>query len=228
MIILAFESSAKAASVALTRNGALLAQYFQNSGLTHSRTLLKMAEDILKNNELSAADVGRVAVARGPGSFTGVRIGTASAKGFAWGADIPARAVSSLRAAASVFADFEGFVICPAMDARRGEVYNALFEASEGAIKRLAPDRALPADSVAEEAAASGKTYLLTGDGAGICAESFKERRAPYRLAPELLQLQCAYGVALAAEGAPDVSAAELSPDYLRVPQAERLLRQRQ
>jgi tRNA threonylcarbamoyladenosine biosynthesis protein TsaB len=250
--MLSLESSAKAASVALTRDGRLLAQYFHDSGLTHSRTLLKMAEDILRNNDLAVADIARVAVARGPGSFTGIRIGVASAKGFAWGADIPVRAVSTLRAAASVFADLgsgvvifptesprpandgvicpnaihrgtNDVVICPAMDARRGEVYNALFEIGIGGITRLVPDRALTADSLAEEAARSGKTYLLTGDGAHVCVTAFDARGVKYRLAPALLRLQCAYGVALAAENAPDLTVAELTPNYLRASQAERL-----
>jgi tRNA threonylcarbamoyladenosine biosynthesis protein TsaB len=238
MITLSLESSAKAASVALTRGGRLLAQYFHDSGLTHSRTLLQMAEDILRNNDLTVADIARVAVSRGPGSFTGIRIGIASAKGFAWGADIPVRAVSTLRAAASVFADLDSgvvifpaesprpandVVICPAMDARRGEVYNALFEIGIGGVTRLVPDRALTADSLAEEAAQSGKTYLLTGDGAHVCVPAFDARGVKYRLAPALLRLQCAYGVALAAENAPDLTAAELTPNYLRASQAERL-----
>jgi tRNA threonylcarbamoyladenosine biosynthesis protein TsaB len=221
--MLSLESSAKAASLAQTRDGRLLAQYFHDSGLTHSRTLLKMAEDILRNNDLTVADIARVAVARGPGSFTGIRIGVASAKGFAWGADIPVRAVSTLRAAASVFADTDSVVVCPAMDARRGEVYNALFEIGIGGITRLVPDRALTADALAEEASRSGKTYLLTGDGAHVCVPAFDARGVKYRLAPALLRLQCAYGVALAAENAPDIAAAELTPNYLRASQAERL-----
>lgn len=237
MTTLAFESSAKAASVAIMRDGRLLAQYYQDSGLTHSRTLMKMAEDILKNNEMTVADIDRVAVARGPGSFTGIRIGVAAAKGFAWGADIPVRAVSTLYAAARVFASDgvtaprDSVIIAPVMDARRDEFYNALFELKNGIITRLCEDRAIAGEALAGEVSA-GEVYgsapiILTGDGAEKCAGIFDALGAPYSMAPQLLRLQCALGVALAAEEVPDVSATEVSPVYLRVSQAERVLAER-
>ena len=100
MLILALESSAKAASVALCRDGVLIAQSQQCSGLTHSCTLLPMAEQLLKNTDTRLADVDAIAVARGPGSFTGVRIGVSTAKGLAWGAQKPAIGVSTLEAMA--------------------------------------------------------------------------------------------------------------------------------
>ena len=100
MLLLAFESSAKAASVALLKDGALLGEYFQNSGQTHSRTLLKMAEDLLGNCDLTVENLDAVAVANGPGSFTGLRIGIAAAKGIAWGREIPCVGVSTLEAMA--------------------------------------------------------------------------------------------------------------------------------
>jgi tRNA threonylcarbamoyladenosine biosynthesis protein TsaB len=221
LITLSIESSAKAASVALTRENHLLAQYFQDSGLTHSRTLLQMVEDVLKNNGLAVRDLARIAVARGPGSFTGIRIGVAAAKGLAWGAQLPVRAVSTLRAAVSVFGD-EGVVLCPVMDARRGETYNALFERRGGALTRLCPDRAIPAEALAGEAKKSVRPYLLTGDGAELVREVFKKSGAPFLFAPDLLRLQCAYGVALAAQGEPDADAGSVVPNYLRVSQAER------
>lgn len=222
MLTLAFESSAKAASVALLRDGQLLAQYFQNSGLTHSRTLMKLAQNILQNNELTVAGLSNIAVSHGPGSFTGIRIGIAAAKGLAFGAEIPVRGVSTLRAAASVF-DNEDVILCPVMDARRGEVYNALFERRDSELKRLCDDRALPASELAEEARRSEKPFLLIGDGAELCREVFSASGIPARLAPEMTRLQCAYGVALASLDVPDMSAGELEPNYLRVSQAERL-----
>ena len=121
MLILAFESSARPASTALLQDGALLAQYSQCSRLTHSRTLLPMAEDMLKNTELTLDAVDLLAVAHGPGSFTGVRIGVSTVKGLAWAADKPCVGVSTLEAMAWHGAAVGG-LICPVMDARRGQV----------------------------------------------------------------------------------------------------------
>ena len=118
MKLLAFESSAKAAGVAVLDDGRLLAEYFQNSGQTHSRTLMQMAEDLLDNCDLTPQDIGACAAADGPGSFTGVRIGVAAAKGFAWGREIPCYGVSTLEAMARSAACLGG-VICCCMDARR-------------------------------------------------------------------------------------------------------------
>ena len=100
MKLLAFESSAKAAGVAVLDDGRLLAEYFQNSGQTHSRTLMQMAENLLKTCDLEPQDIDACAVADGPGSFTGVRIGVAAAKGFSWGRELPCYGVSTLEAMA--------------------------------------------------------------------------------------------------------------------------------
>ena len=152
MLILGLESSAKAASAALCRDGELLGQYTQCSGLTHSRTLLPMVEDLLKNTETKLADVDAVAVARGPGSFTGIRIGVAAVNGLCWGAQKPAIGVSTLAAMAwNGVAAGEGSIICCCMDARRQQVYNALFEIRDGRPVRLVPDRALSVEELAPE-----------------------------------------------------------------------------
>jgi len=150
MLILAFESSSKPASVAVCSDGILLGQYFQNSGLTHSRTLLAMAASLLKNLDLSAKDIDLVAVSRGPGSFTGVRIGVSAAKGLAWGMDKPVCGVSTLEAMAYQ-APIAGMTICPVMDARRSQVYNALFkwQENDGAPTRLCDDRAISLEDLA-------------------------------------------------------------------------------
>ena len=141
-MILAFETSAKAASVALLENGKLLGESYQNTGLTHSQTLLQMAEDTLKTCGKTAADVTAVAVAAGPGSFTGVRIGVAAAKGFAWGAELPCVGVSTLEAMAETLGIWEGTVV-PTMDARRAQTYTAIFQVQEGKITRLEEDQAI-------------------------------------------------------------------------------------
>ena len=160
MLTLAFETSAKAASVALTENGKLLAESYQNTGLTHSQTLMVMAEDLLKQAGKAVADITQVAVAEGPGSFTGIRIGVAAAKGFAWGRELPCYGVSTLEAMAESLGIYQGYV-CPCMDARRQQVYNAVFYADAGKLERRTPDRAIALADLAEEKAAAGET----GDG---------------------------------------------------------------
>ena len=222
MRILGLESSAKAASAALTEDGRLVSQYWQASGLTHSRTLLKMAEDLLKNMELTMDDVDVVAAAIGPGSFTGIRIGTAAAKGLAWGADKPACGVSTLEAMAYHLADRDGIVICPVMDARRGQVYNAKFTAHGGVLTRICPDRAVSAEELINEAKSDALTYMLIGDGAELCLGKFADAGVNVLIAPENLRLQSAWGVCRAAENTPTVPPDQLVPNYLRLSQAER------
>jgi tRNA threonylcarbamoyladenosine biosynthesis protein TsaB len=131
-------------------DGALLGLYYQNSGLTHSRTLLAMAQSLLLNLDLSVSDIGLVAVAKGPGSFTGVRIGVSAAKGLAFGAGIPVCGVSTLEAMAWQ-TPIHGSIVCPVMDARRGQVYNALFEWRGDKPVRLCDDRAISLEELAAE-----------------------------------------------------------------------------
>ena len=150
MRILAFESSAKAASVAILQDGALLGEYFQNSGQTHSRTLAKMAEDLLANCDLTVADIDAVAVAAGPGSFTGVRIGVAAAKGLVWARELPCYGVSTLEAMVRGAAMCDG-VYCACMDARRAQVYNAVFSVEDGKLLRLSEDRAISIEELGAE-----------------------------------------------------------------------------
>ena len=134
MKILALESSAVSASVALTEDEKLVAQSFQNCGLTHSRTLLPMVENLLANCGVSLSDVDAIAVAHGPGSFTGVRIGVATVKGLALGADKPCLGVSTLEAMAWGARALGGDLCC-VMDARAGQVYNALFTVEDGKVR---------------------------------------------------------------------------------------------
>ena len=222
--ILAFESSAKAASVALLEDGVLVAEYYANSGQTHSRTLTRMAEDLLRNCDRTVADVDAVACAAGPGSFTGVRIGVAAAKGFAWGAQLPCYGVSTLEAMAA-FTGAEG-IICAVMDARRAQVYHGLFSRKDGRLSRLVEDCAISLEELATELGQYPGTKYLVGDGAMLCANTLAERVPGLRLLPEHLRQQRASGVALVAQqmylqGA-TADAAELKPNYLRLSQAER------
>ena len=223
MLILGLESSAKAASAALCRDGELLGQYTQCSGLTHSRTLLPMVEDLLKNTETKLADVDAVAVARGPGSFTGIRIGVAAVKGLCWGAQKPAIGVSTLAAMAwNGVAAGEGSIICCCMDARRQQVYNALFEIRDGRPVRLVPDRALSVEELAPELEKYEKRVFLVGDGARLCYNLLGGLGVESTLAPEPLVQQSAYGVCRAAKTEKPAPASELLPLYLRLSQAER------
>ncbi len=223
MLTLGFEASAKSASAALVRDGELLAQYFQHSGLTHSRTLLPMAADLLKNTETELSQIDRIAVSHGPGSFTGIRIGVATVKGLCWGSEKPAVGVSTLEAMAwNGLAFGEGALICGAMDARRSQVYNALFEIREGKPERLCPDRAISLQELAEDVKNCGKTIFVVGDGAYLCYNHLNACGLDAVLAPEPLRLQSALGVCMAAQDRPAVSAAELLPVYLRLSQAER------
>ena len=221
MLTLAIESSAKPASAAVMRDGVLLGQYFQNSGLTHSRTLFSMMQSLLKNLDLSASDIDLVAVARGPGSFTGVRIGVAAAKGFAWGAEVPVCGVSTLEAMAYSY-EQENTVICPVMDARRGQVYNALFEYKDGKLQRCCEDRAVSLEELSTEVRSFEKPVTLIGDGTDLTAEFLKDANIKFETSPTLFRYQTAFGVALAAPFSPQISAIELEPFYLRPSQAER------
>ena len=224
MLILALESSAKAASAALARDGRLLQMEFQNNGLTHSRTLLPMAEKVMKDCGISLRDVDAVAVSRGPGSFTGVRIGVSTVKGLCWGADKPAVGVSTLEAMAwnAVDSAPADSVVCCAMDARRNQIYNALFRIENGAPQRLTPDRAIALEALAEELEDVKKSIFVLGDGAQLCYNYLSERSLPASLAPEDVRLQNAWGVCRAAAGQTPESAALLLPAYLRLSQAER------
>ena len=225
MKLLAFESSAKAAGTALLSDGCLLAEYMQNSGQTHSRTLMELAKNMLSGCDLTPQDIDAVAVAAGPGSFTGVRIGMACAKGFAWGRQLPLYGVSTLEAMAWQALEFSGIVCC-AMDARRSQVYHTRFLAENGTLTRLCPDCAVSLDEVRLALENCEKPKIMVGDGAQLCYNTFGTEISGCMLAPEHRRMQRASGVALAArrllsEGA-DCSGAALAPNYLRLSQAER------
>ena len=224
-MILAFETSAKAASVALLEEGKLLGESYQNTGLTHSQTLMSMAEDLLKNCGKTPQDVTAVAVAKGPGSFTGVRIGVAAAKGFAWGAELPCYGVSTLEAMAEGLGVWNGTVV-PTMDARRNQTYTAIFRVEDGKCKRLIDDCAISVAELGEKLEYCKKPIFLVGDGAYVCYNALNEAVAGLVLLPEHRLQQRASGVALLAQrqmdGGLPGDGAELAPNYLRRSQAER------
>ena len=221
MLILAFESSAKSASVALVKDGELLSQYSQCSALTHSRTLLPMAEDMLKNAEVKLSEVDLIAVAHGPGSFTGIRIGVSTVKGLSWAADKPCVGVSTLEAMAW-HGLLSGGYVCPVMDARRQQVYNALFKIEDGKPQRITDDRPIALTQLADEVRSLNAPVLLVGDGAALTEKFFRENSVPCRIAPENLRWQSAWGVAMAASDKQPGTSETLLPVYLRLSQAER------
>ena len=225
MLILAFETSAKAASAALLEEKKLLGEAYQNTGLTHSQTLMVMAQNLLAQCGKTVEDVSAVAVAAGPGSFTGVRIGVAAAKGFAWGREIPCYGVSTLEAMAEGLGIYQGYV-CPCMDARRSQVYNALFYVNHGSLSRVREDRAISLSELGEELKKLKEPIFLVGDGSNLCYTTLLESVPNLVLPGEHRMHQRASGVALAAAklvsaGAPG-DANALTPNYLRLSQAER------
>lgn len=238
MLILSLESSSKPASVAVCSDTELLGQYYQNSGLTHSRTLMAMAEALLKNLDMSMSDIELIAVSRGPGSFTGIRIGVSAAKGLAWGLEKPVCGVSTLEAMARQAIcpghDWPGpasslgnaatpspYVICPVMDARRSQVYNALFSYTDGKPIRLCDDRAISLEGLSADLRRYSAPCLLIGDGALICQKYLDNENISAIIAPGLIRWQTAYGVALAALDGEPTPAADLEPYYIRPSQAE-------
>ena len=231
LLLLAFETSAKAASVALFDGNTLLGEQYQNTGLTHSQTLMVMAENLLSQCGKTASQVEAVAVAEGPGSFTGVRIGMAAAKGFAWAAEIPIYGVSTLEAMALGLGAWDG-VICPVMDARRSQVYNALFYVNQGKLGRQTDDRAISLEELKNALKNLSKPVFLVGDGSNLCYNTLSESIPNLVMPPEHRLHQRAVGVGLAAlkrmaAGDPG-DGGSLSPNYLRLSQAERERMERQ
>jgi len=226
MMILALESSATACSAALCRDGQLVAQNFQNSGLTHSRTLLPMVHSMLENSGHSLEQVDVIAVAAGPGSFTGLRIGIATAKGLAWPQDKDCAPCSTLESMAWPLAHMEGKLIVCAMDARRKQVYNALFLAKGDSLQRLTEDRAISLEELSEELKTYDCAKIIVGDGAQLCYNTLSELGHAVELAPAPLRMQSAWGVARMAEVLIEqgalIKGIDLVPVYHRLSQAER------
>ena len=223
MLILALDSTAVVASEALCRDETPIASFHIKNGNTHSETLLPMVETVLKTAGFSVNDIDLFACSVGPGSFTGVRIGVATIKGLAFGKNKPCIGVSTLEALALNAVPFDG-IICPVMNARRGQVYNALFRYENEALVRLCPDRALSALELEAELAKKGEPFALVGDGVEEMAR-VAPKTAPACISSLLTDqnaisvAKCAYRAFLGGQNGTD---AELKPVYLRLPQAER------
>ncbi len=223
MNILSVESSAVSAGICILQDGRLLAADFQNCGLTHSRTLLPMIEHLLTSCGLTVADIDGFAVAAGPGSFTGIRIGVSTIKGLALAYDTPCVAVSTLEAMAWGLLGLTGEVSC-VMDARAGQIYHARFSLDTAAPVRLCEDRAIPITQLEQEIGT--RAQILVGDGAHLCYTKLKDSCPQISLAPPHLLYPTGFGVAMAGQvafAAGQASSASLLQErYLRAPQAQR------
>ena len=222
MKILALDSTAAVASVALCENEQLLGEYTVRNGNTHSETLLPMIESVLRFFEITPNDVDLFAAAVGPGSFTGVRIGAATLKGLAFATNKPCIGVSTLEALAYNLNHVNGLV-APVMNARRKQVYTALFRMKDGVAERLLPDSAIAIAELDEILSAYDEPVWLCGDGYDITAELLTH---PICSTPERLRHQSAFSVAQTAYAAylngDRTTDVEMSPSYLRLSQAER------
>ncbi len=230
MKILAIDTSATAASVCIAEENKIIGEFYINTALTHSQTLMPMTENLLTHTGTSVEELSAVAVNVGPGSFTGVRIGVAAAKGIAFAKDLPCVAVSTLESMAYNFSGGD-CVVCACMDARCSQIYNALFRVGGGRVERLCEDRALAISDLKLELTKYSEKVMLVGDGAALCYKALAETLSGVSLAPMNIQVQNAASVACAAfksisEGK-TVSASELMPAYLRLPQAQRELNKR-
>lgn len=222
MLILAIDSTATVASVALVKDGATLAQYTVNAGNTHSVTLLPMIEHMLKITETDLSKIDLFACSVGPGSFTGVRIGCATVKGLAHATDKPCVGVSTLEALANNLCGVGG-IICPCMNARRGQVYTAIFEDCDGEIKRLTPDMAIPVTELAEMLNGFEGEVHFTGDGYSLVSHlTVKLTAEPHRLQNACSVAKVAEKLYSDSDDKAVFTSSALNPTYLRKPQAER------
>ena len=228
MKILALDSSATVASVALCDGDRLLAEYTLNNGNTHSETILPMIEDLLSKFNMTADDVELFAASSGPGSFTGVRIGAATLKGLAFGKNKPCAEISTLEALAENLKICQGLV-CPVMNARRSQVYTALFRADGQAITRLMDDSALSIEELDKMLSEYNEPIYFCGDGYDITVSALKQ--TSYIPVPDRLRHQSAYSVASVAYRQFSVgnitSDKQFKVTYLRPSQAERELNEK-
>lgn len=228
MKILALDSSGLVASVALVEDDILVAEYTMNYKKTHSQTLLPMLDEIKKAVNLDLGSIDAIAVAAGPGSFTGLRIGSATAKGLGLVLGKPLIGVSTVEALAyNLYDTDEDTLICPIMDARRKQVYTGIYAFENHGLKTIQDQDALPMEKLLEQLNALGKSIIFLGDGVPVFQELIEEKcRVPYSFAPAHLNRQRAGAVAalgaLYFEQGKAETAAEHQPDYLRVSQAER------
>lgn len=218
-MLLSIDSSAVTASVCLSDDDKIIKSEFINAGLTHSETLLPMIKNVMGEHKINELDA--IAITAGPGSFTGVRIGVATAKGLAFNNNVPCISVSTLEAIAYNFID-KNAIICAVMDARRMQYYNAIFKVENGRVERLCDDRAISNDDLRKELV-DYSNVIIAGDGARLCYDNIKLENVT--LADNEHMYQNAIGISRLAKYKEKISANALMPIYLRLSQAERELK---
>ncbi len=231
MKLLGIDSSSGAGSCALWEDGALIAENYLHNKLTHSQTLMPMVEQLLQNARVAPTEIDGFAVTIGPGSFTGIRIGIGTVKGMAFGTERPCYGLSTLEVLGYGQTVHKG-IVCATMDARRQQVYTASFLSDgQGGMTRLCEDTAMSIEQLGQWVAQQEHPVMLTGDGAELCFEHFgglcsvTTTPPPYRYqraSALMLALQSRW------EEIKPMTADELCPSYLRLPQAERELLQKQ
>lgn len=232
MKILALDSSGIVASVAVVEDDNLLGEYTVNYKKTHSQTLLPMLDEVASMIELDLETIDAIAVAAGPGSFTGLRIGSATAKGLGLALKKPLIAIPTVEGLAYNLYDAKG-LICPLMDARRSQVYTGIYQFENHKLKTVVEQCAVGIEEILEKINQLGKEVIFLGDGTAVFAETIEENiKVPYSFAPAHLNKQRASAVAaLGMEYYRDgktETAMEHKPEYLRVSQAERERAQRE
>lgn len=224
MLVFGIDTCCMAATAALVAEDRLVAQTVQNNKKTHSQRIMPMIEQMLYQAEIELSDINCFAAAAGPGSFTGVRIGVATVKALAHAAGKPCVAVSTLQALANNVACFDG-IICPIMDARRNQVYNALFKGES--MERITEDRAISIDDLLSELKETEGKIIFNGDGVAVFADKIKEElgeRAVFARRMQMMNLAASVaeiGCDMLERGE-TIEYTELSPQYLRLSQAER------
>lgn len=231
MRVLALDSSATSASVALVNDNFVLGEFYINTKIKHSQTLMMMVESLLKNTKTDIKGVDAFAVSVGPGSFTGIRIGVSAVKGMAYALNKPCIPVSTLHAIAFNLVGLGQSLVCAVMDARCEQVYNAIFEIEDDRVMRVVEDRAIGIEGLKNEIISKydNKIINLVGDGANLCYNDLNKDIKNLKLLPEHLLYQHAVGVSKAGiylyNKGIILSALELNPVYLRMPQAQRELK---
>ena len=226
MKILGLDSSGIVASVAVVEDDVLIAEYTVNYKKTHSQTLLPMLDEIVKMTELDLNSVDAIAVAAGPGSFTGLRIGSATAKGLGLALKKPLVAIPTVEGLAYNLYDTQG-IICPIMDARRKQVYTGIYRFEDHRLRVLEDQMAVPMEELISKLNKLGQPVTFLGDGVSVFREMIRQELAvPFAFAPAHINKQraaaiAALGLEYYREGKTQ-TAMEHVPDYLRVSQAER------
>ena len=225
MLILGIDTAAAPCCAAVydTDKQQTLGSVVINNKLTHSVTLMPVVSDLLRNSGITTEDIDLFAVANGPGSFTGLRIGISAVKGMAFAASKPCAAVSTLEAMTYNVAMCDG-VVCASIDARCNQVYTATFLNDNGTVTRLTDEECLKADELAARLSEYDGDIILVGDGAQLVKKAADEQGIDTRLAPDPLRFQTGYGVCLAAMNAERIAPEQLMPMYLKLPQAQREL----